>query len=202
MSASERETYTTPEFGTSHEGAVGVLLADGTVPEPLYYDAISGPCGRWVSQWSAYDGNSLVNAPRAAALRAVCSCGWTGPQYPLDWDQIGDQDLSCAGAETAATCVKDWDAHTADVERSAISLPSELTALLDQVEEKIELLGMSSPLAALRAVRRLEVIAAQEAYWPTVEISRTADYAQAAAALGLNSNAARALVDRYRRSRP
>ncbi|MYR88696.1 hypothetical protein GTY41_28215 [Streptomyces sp. SID685] len=28
----ERETWTTGEFGSSHAGAVGVLLADGTVP--------------------------------------------------------------------------------------------------------------------------------------------------------------------------
>lgn len=30
----ERETWTTKEFDSSHEGAVGVLLADGTVPAP------------------------------------------------------------------------------------------------------------------------------------------------------------------------
>lgn len=31
----EQETWTTEEFGASHTGSVGVLLADGTVPSPV-----------------------------------------------------------------------------------------------------------------------------------------------------------------------
>lgn len=35
MGDGERETWTTDEFGSAHAGAVGVLLADGTVPPPV-----------------------------------------------------------------------------------------------------------------------------------------------------------------------
>ncbi|MCX5129979.1 hypothetical protein OG898_28345 [Streptomyces sp. NBC_00193] len=33
MGEGRRETWTTEEFGSSHSGAAGVLLADGTVPD-------------------------------------------------------------------------------------------------------------------------------------------------------------------------
>src|SRR4051794_13931402 len=42
----ERETWTTEEFGTSHKGAVGVLLADGTAPKPVFFDTGSSGAGR------------------------------------------------------------------------------------------------------------------------------------------------------------
>ncbi|CAL9635559.1 hypothetical protein SUDANB120_06195 (plasmid) [Streptomyces sp. enrichment culture] len=35
------ETWTTEAYGRSHEGRVGVLLADGTVPEPVCFYGIS-----------------------------------------------------------------------------------------------------------------------------------------------------------------
>ncbi|MCX4632043.1 hypothetical protein [Streptomyces sp. NBC_01443] len=49
----ERETWTTEEFGTSHEGTVGVLLADGSVPGPAYFD-------------------TRVGAPRPLDVRVEC----------------------------------------------------------------------------------------------------------------------------------
>ncbi|MFF3020030.1 hypothetical protein [Streptomyces sp. NPDC057939] len=67
---SERETWTTDEFGTSHEGTVGVLLADGSVPGPVFFDSGPGPGGQSVSHWPVYDGHS-PRIPRAAVLRAV-----------------------------------------------------------------------------------------------------------------------------------
>ncbi|MFF7098531.1 hypothetical protein ACFY9A_40165, partial [Streptomyces rubradiris] len=76
MGVGERESWTTEEFGASHEGSVGVLLADGSVPDPVFIAMSSAGGGREVSQWSVYDGgDGFVRAPRAAALRAVCSCG-------------------------------------------------------------------------------------------------------------------------------
>jgi hypothetical protein len=75
----ERETWTTEEFGSSHEGAVGVLLADGTVPAPVFFGMNSGGGGQSVSQWSVYDGG-FAHVPQAAALRAGVAQGtsWTG----------------------------------------------------------------------------------------------------------------------------
>lgn len=163
MGEGERETWTAEEFGTSHEGGVGVLLADGSVPAPVFFDMSSGGGGHAVSQWSAYDGR-YPRVPRAAALRGVCSCGWTGPAHDLDWDQIGDQALAEAAGGTADTCTQDWDTHTAEVDQVAIPLPETFTKLLSQLVTEIETLAKTSPLAALRAARQLEVTAARTAY--------------------------------------
>ncbi|REK84462.1 hypothetical protein DY245_43195 [Streptomyces inhibens] len=192
----ERETWTTEEFGSSHGGAVGVLLADGTVPAPVVFGMISGTGGRSVSEWSVYDGG-LAHGPRAAALRAVCSCGWSGPEHRLDWDVIGEQKLIEAAHGTADTCMEDWDTHTAEVDRSAIPLPETVTSLLTQLHEEIEKLAKISPLAAVRAARRMEVTAAQVGYWPAHDARRDATAEQAAAALGLNEDAARKLMARF-----
>nr|QIY92885.1 hypothetical protein HEP87_00915 [Streptomyces sp. S1D4-11] len=64
--------------------------------------------------------------------------------------------------------------YTAEVERSAVPLPESLTALVAQLESEIETLAKSSPLAAVRAARRLEVIATQTAYWPAREARQDA----------------------------
>ncbi|WP_032918590.1 hypothetical protein [Streptomyces rimosus] len=197
----ERETWTTEEFGASHEGAVGVLLADGTVPRPVFFDSGSGVGGPSVSQWSVYDG-CFAHVPRAAALRAVCSCGWTGTEHGLDWDAIGDQKLSEAGAGAADACMEDWDVHTEEVERSAIPLPEAFTTALTQLGEEVEKLAKTSPLAALRAARLLEVTAVQAGYWPAHDARQDTSPEQAAAALGLNEDEARKLMARFGRWSP
>ncbi|MER7982868.1 hypothetical protein [Streptomyces sp. NPDC095817] len=196
-----RETWTTEEFGSCHTGAVGVVLDDGTVPRPVYFDASSSGGGQAVSQWTVYDGRPR-QGPRAAALRAVCSCGWNGPEQRLDWEEIGDQDLQMVGAGAADTGTRDWDVHTVEVERSAVPLPEAVTILLEQVEVEVEKLAKSSPLAAIRAARRLEVLAAQTAYWPARDARRDADLGQAAAALGLDESGARTLLTRFGRWSP
>ncbi|WP_217251555.1 hypothetical protein [Streptomyces sp. AC602_WCS936] len=196
MGEGERETWTTEEFGTSHEGAVGVLLADGSVPAPVFFDMSSGGGGQAVSQWTTYDGR-YPRVPRAAALRAVCSCGWTGPAHNLDWDQIGDQPLAEAAGGTADACTQDWDTHTAEVDQAAIPLPETITNLLAQLVTEIETLAKTSPLAALRAARQLEVTAARTAYWPAHEARQDTTPDQAAHALGLNEDAARKLMARF-----
>jgi len=194
----ERETWTTGEFGRSHAGAVGVLLADGTVPAPVIFDASSSGNSSRVSDWSVYDGRRF-HGPRAAALRGVCSCGWSGPERPLDWAAIGDQDLWLAADQTADDCYQDWDAHTADVALTAIPVPEAVTHLLEQVEQAIEELAKTSPLAAVRATRRLEVLATETGYWAARNALQDATPQQAAAALGLDVEAARGHLARLGR---
>ncbi|MFJ7300256.1 hypothetical protein [Streptomyces sp. NPDC099088] len=60
-------------------------------------------------------------------------------------------------------------------------------------------MAKSSPLAAIRAARRLEVLAAQTAYWPARDACRDADAGQVAAALGLDESGARAVLARFGR---
>lgn len=191
----ERETWTTEEFGAAHEGAIGVLLDNGTVPEPVFFDVNSGPGGRSVSHWSVYDGRR-GHGPRAAALRAVCSCGWAGSERPVDWETIGEQSLDEAELEDPDLCAQDWDAHTDDVSRSAIPMPETITAVLTQLEEEIDRLTTDSPLAALRASRHVEVTATRVGYWAAREVRRSTPPEEAAAALGLNEDATRALLAR------
>ncbi|MFJ5552500.1 hypothetical protein [Streptomyces sp. NPDC093225] len=190
----ERDVWTTDEFGGSHQGAVGVLLADGTIPDPVYFDSASGPGGRSVAQWSVYDGRQ--GRPRAAVLRAVCSCGWVGSQHCLDWDVIGGDELAEAGDGQAAACERGWDAHTADVAAAAVPLPEAVTILLEQLETEIDKLTATSPVAALRAVRALEVLAGRQGYWAARGIRSNHDAGQAAAALGLSEREARRLIAR------
>jgi hypothetical protein len=132
----------------------------------------------------------------------MCSCGWNGPEQRLDWEQIGDQDLQMAGASAADTCMRDWDGHTLEVERWAVPLPEAVTALLAELEAEVEKLAKSSPLAAIRAARRLEVLAVQTAYWPAHDARSDADLAQVAAALDLDERGARALLARFGRWNP
>lgn len=198
MGEGERETLTAEEFGSSHEGAVGVLLADGSVPPPVSLMLNSSGSGRSVSQWSVYDGRRF-HGPRAASLRAVCACGWSGSERRLDWEQIGEQDLSEAAGGTADDCAQDWDAHIVEVEQAAIPLPETVTSLLTQLQEEIEKLAKTSPLAAVRAARRLEVTAVEVAYWPAYDSRGDTSPEQVAAALGLNEAAAIELMARFGR---
>ncbi|MFJ4685467.1 hypothetical protein [Streptomyces sp. NPDC088789] len=194
----QRETWTTDEFGASHEGSVGVLAADGNVPKAVYFDIESGPTVHSSTHWSIYDG--CHGAPQAAALRGVCACAWTGPEYPLSWN--GEEDLEEAGAATADQCMRDWEAHTAEVAEAAIPLPTAVTMLLEQVRDEIERLSESSPLAALRAARNLEITSADLGYWAALSAHDEADDEQVATALGLSEQEARALVARYGRRSP
>ncbi|MDX3533974.1 hypothetical protein PV721_06250 [Streptomyces sp. MB09-01] len=81
-------------LGAAHEGSVGVLLADGSEPGPVYFDVGSGPCVPSSTEWHAYDGRH--GRPRAALLRGSCSCGWRGmAEYPLDWTTLPTDKLWC-----------------------------------------------------------------------------------------------------------
>ncbi|MYR84411.1 hypothetical protein GTY41_05465, partial [Streptomyces sp. SID685] len=85
----------------------------------------------------------------------------------------------------------DWDTHIGEVARSAVPVPETINGLLDQLDQEIEKVGKDAPLAAVRAVRRLEVLAAQCAYGPAREVAQDLTPEQAAAAIGLNEEEAR-----------
>lgn len=190
------ETWTSDEYGRSHEGRVAVLLADGTTPEPVYFDSNSGPSGTMVRHWSVYDGSDHPTRPRAHILRAECACGWTGQAHSVDWEEVGNRPFREHGSRTAGRCLDDWDEHTVAVGDTTVPLPDELRSLLDNVTDAIEELAKDSPTAAVKAARTLENIAQRTAYWPAHEASTHAPET-VAAALGLNVEETRALLARF-----
>lgn len=191
------ELWRTDEYGKSHEGRVGVLDADGSVPGAVYVDSNSGSSGWEVRHWSVYDGEGpYTPRPRADVLRAECSCGWAGQAHRIDWAAAGRRPFREHGQESAGRCLEDWDTHIEAVGDSTIPLPAELSALLSSVGTAIEKLGEDSPAAALKAARALELIAQRTAHWPAHD-ARGQDPAVVAAALGLNVADTRRLLARY-----
>ncbi|MFJ1569664.1 hypothetical protein ACIOG8_36535 [Streptomyces erythrochromogenes] len=97
-------------LGAAHEGSVGVALADGTEPGPVYFDVGSGPNMPSSREWHAYDARH--GRPRAALLRGSCSCGWRGAaEYPLDWTALpGDRPLYEADVDLSGP-IADYAAH-------------------------------------------------------------------------------------------
>ncbi|MFJ6438281.1 hypothetical protein [Streptomyces sp. NPDC091416] len=144
--------WQTVEFGAAHEGRPGAVLADGTEPKPVYFDTGSGGHVHQSSDWWIYDGT--LRAPLAAHLRASCGCGWRGEtRYPLDWDQVDRRSpdlFDTTGPE------EDWDQHIRDVEARAVPVPDDLATLIEQIERRLGNLAGDAPLAALRAISRLE----------------------------------------------
>ncbi|KJY25364.1 hypothetical protein [Streptomyces katrae] len=189
------ETWTSEEYGRSHEGRVAVLLADGTTPKPVYFDGNSS-IGETVRHWSVYDGSDYPQRPRAHALRAECTCGWTGESHTVDWEAAGDLRFREHGDRTAGQCLDDWDKHTIAVGETTVPLPADLLALLEGVTAAIERLGEDSPVAAVKAARELEIIASRTAHWPAHE-ARAQAPEKVAAALGLNIDETRALLARF-----
>ncbi|WP_329438722.1 hypothetical protein OG906_34365 [Streptomyces sp. NBC_01426] len=191
------ETWTSDEYGRSHEGRVGVLLDDGSVPKPVYFDSASGSSGCEVRHWSVYDGaGTYLPRPRADVLRAECSCGWTGAPHAVDWATAGDPPFHESGLPTAEQCEEDWDSHLRDVAGTTIPLPAELEALFQTVTAAIENLAQDSPTAALKAARTLELIAQRTAHWPAQD-ARAQDLRTVAADLGLSVDATRGLLARF-----
>lgn len=148
------------EFGSSHDGSIGVLLADGTEPEPVYLDTGgSGASFRKTNEWWVYDGHEYgggYGRPRAAWLRGACSCGWRGERHEVDWAAIEDWP---DGVDTSGP-YEDWARHVCDdVEARTIPLPEDVEDLLERMEDRLNLLESDVPLAALRAVAAVERIA-------------------------------------------
>ncbi|WP_240468355.1 hypothetical protein [Streptomyces dangxiongensis] len=130
-----RETavgWTTEEFGESHEGIVGAVLADGSEPKPACFDIGSGAEMYATSEWWAYDGS--MTRPKAAAVRASCTCGWRGPSAPVPWEELAGDGLEDLDVSRAR---RDWSEHIRTVERQTVPLPDELAQLLNAVEDRL-----------------------------------------------------------------
>ncbi|WP_405876662.1 hypothetical protein OG762_46215 [Streptomyces sp. NBC_01136] len=185
--------WRTEEFGESHEGIAGAVLADGSEPGPVYLDVGSGSAGHTTSEWWAYNGR--LRRPRAAAYRAACACGWRGTCYPIDRDLMEDdrlEDLDTSGP------YDDWWEHISAVERQTVPLPAGLTEVMDRLEDRLVALAEQAPVAALLAVARLERLAES--------VGREAAYGAEAdelssetigKALGLSPDKARSRLTRY-----
>ncbi|MER6407061.1 hypothetical protein ABT269_26850 [Streptomyces viridosporus] len=143
--------WQTEEFGTSHEGFAGAVLADGSEPKPVVLDVGSGANGYQTREWWAYTGQ--WGRPQAAGYRAACACGWRGQSHPIDWEQIGDGRLDEVDVFAAHD---DWAAHIDTVDRQTVPLPGDLTDTLGRLEDQLTRLADQAPVAALRAVGQLE----------------------------------------------
>lgn len=78
--------------------------------------------------------------------------------YPLTWEEVDQHapylyDTSRPKGDSAR--------HMADVEARAVPVPDVLDALLDQVEQPLDRLAGDAPLAALKAINRLEHVIAE-----------------------------------------
>ncbi|MGW2631263.1 hypothetical protein ACWC2K_18245 [Streptomyces chattanoogensis] len=143
--------WKTEEFGASHEGRAGAVLADGSEPTPMYFDAGSGGGGHSTSDWWVYDGT--LGAPRASELRASCSCGWRGTsRYPIDWSDVPED---CPYAYDTSGPYDDWEQHIAEVEAQTVPLPDELTDLLHQVIFALSACFSESRATSPKKLRRL-----------------------------------------------
>ncbi|MEU6671407.1 hypothetical protein [Streptomyces sp. NPDC046727] len=186
--------WTTEEFGESHEGIVGAVLDDGSEPKPAYFDIGSGAEMYETSEWWAYDGN--LSRPRAAAVRASCSCGWRGPSTPVPWgelDEDGLEELDVSGPR------RDWSEHIDTVERQTVPLPDDLAQMLSDLECKLLTLAEDAPAAALRAVTALDRLTRRAGREAAGVIEEDGDQRWEALgrALGIGADRAQSLVTRY-----
>ncbi|MFH8692674.1 hypothetical protein ACH4EC_38215 [Streptomyces anulatus] len=149
--------WKTMEFGEAHQGRPGVLLTDGSEPATVLLDGGSGANFQESNDWWIYSGE--LRRPRATSLRGACSCGWRGEtSYPLSWEEV---DQNGPYLYDTRQLKDDWARHIDDVEAGAVPVPDVLVALLDQVEQELDRLAGDAPLAALRAINRLEHIIAE-----------------------------------------
>ncbi|WP_223241693.1 hypothetical protein [Streptomyces sp. CBMA123] len=159
----------------------------------------NGGGGPTTSFWTAYTGGHFGLAPKAHALRAVCSCGWSGPAQPADVDEPEGEEPEFGNQayDVADTCQEQWDEHITEVERATVPLPEGVTDLLRRLGEEIEKLGSTSPVAALRAARKLELVAGQVGHWPARAVRNEMTPQAAGAALGLDDDGVRRLLTRF-----
>ncbi|KOU65095.1 hypothetical protein ADK90_28095 [Streptomyces sp. XY413] len=184
-------------LGAAHEGSVGVLLADGTEPGPVYFDVGSGPNMPSSTEWHAYDGRR--GRPRAVLLRGSCSCGWRGAaDYPLDWTALpGDQPLYEADVDLSGP-IADYQAHVSVIRDSAVPLPAELTGLLTELVRLLDGLAVEEPLVALKALADLRYVIAQTGQDAAYELAaRDVPLTVVATALGTSEAAARTYLNDY-----
>ncbi|MGO4634937.1 hypothetical protein AB4225_29020 [Streptomyces sp. 2RAF24] len=140
----------------THVGEVGVLLADGSEPGPVYFDLGSGSHFHESTDWWVYDGS--LRRPTATSMRGKCACGWRGEgTYPIDWEQVDRRDRD---AYDTAGPLKDWEAHLDDVAARTVSLPDDVEGLLRTLRERLDELVDDAPLVVLKAAGKLETLAA------------------------------------------
>jgi len=188
--------WLTGEFGSSHEGMVGVLLDDGVEPGAVWIStSLSGAGGRETREWWAYNG-AYGCGPRASYLRGSCSCGWRGDdRYPIDWSAIEDwpRDVDTSGP------LEDWDRHITEIEALVVPLPKDIEELLEHLEVRLEALAGESKLASLRAVAAVERIAKQVGWNAARDVDpHETPWAQISKALGLTEKGAQARLMSYK----
>ncbi|WP_331761961.1 hypothetical protein [Streptomyces sp. NBC_01546] len=184
-------------LGAAHEGAVGVLLADGSEPGPVYFDVGSGPNMPSSTEWHVYDGR--FGRPQAMVLRGSCSCGWRGmAEYPLDWTTLPkDKPLYEADVDLSGP-VADYEAHLSVIRDAAVQLPAELTELLTELVRRLNGLAAEEPLVALKALTDLRYVIAQAGQDAANELTAgEVPIEQVATALGTSETAARSYVRGY-----
>lgn len=180
------------EFGKSHEGYIGALLADGTEPDPQYIDVGSGSFVPKTSEWWAYDGN--LRRPEAARVRAACSCGWRGPDYPLDWAEA-----EAHGSRYEPDCgvCGDWEEHIATVGRRTVAVPEEVAVAVNQLRTRLLALAEDTPAAAMRVVATLESLIQEAGRTAAAPLYGEKQWEQLSAALGVSTEEARSRVTHY-----
>ncbi|MFE7511430.1 hypothetical protein ACFU8I_09420 [Streptomyces sp. NPDC057540] len=140
----------------THEGEVGVLLADGTEPGPVFFDLGSGAYFHESTDWWVYDGT--MRRPAAVEIRGRCACGWRGERtVPLDW-----QEVESAGhaAYDVSTPEEEWEAHMDDVAARAVPLPDDVAGLLRTLRERLDELVDDEPVMVLKAAEVMGAIVA------------------------------------------
>ncbi|GAA3011533.1 hypothetical protein JCM13580A_62500 [Streptomyces drozdowiczii] len=194
---SEEYDWKTEEFGASHQGRPGAVLADGAEPKPVTFDLGSGTNVHETSNWWVYDGNTL-GAPRATALRGACSCGWRGSAlHPIDWEQIAAEGPEWWDTQGPHD---DWKQHSADVEHQAVPVPEDIAGLLARRRERLDVLADDAPLAALRIVAALEHVTAETATVAAYAVrADEQSWDTNATGLGLTEDDARTRLHRYAR---
>lgn len=184
-------------LGAAHEGSVGVRLADGSEPGPVYFDVGSGSHMPSSTEWHVYDGR--FGRPQATVLRGSCSCGWRGmAEYPLDWTTLPkDKPLYEADIDLSGP-IADHDAHLSVIRAAAVQLPAELIDLFTDLVRRLNGLTAQEPLVALKALADLRYIVAQAGEEATNEITAMeVPIEQVAAALGTSEAAARSYLSSY-----
>jgi hypothetical protein len=184
------EYWHSEAFGDAHRGRPRALLADGSVPGAVYFDAGSGGGGQSLDSWWVYNGR--LRAPKAEAVCAGCACGWLGTErLTLDWERITE--LRHVEVEALR---EEWTAHLADVDARAVPIPPEVDGLFTALADKLWDLAEENPLPALRVAAVLERlgkdISRQAA--SRVEIEGEASWQNIATALGTTESEARSRV--------
>ncbi|WP_404953142.1 hypothetical protein [Streptomyces sp. 147326] len=141
-----------------HEGYAVAVLADGREAT-----AADNP-GTGNAAWWCFDGRD--GRPLAVGVRAGCDCRdgrgrtaaeWRGAMvHPVDF---GDTETT-ENWEDGRGPFAEWEAVHARP-ATAAAVPDEAAALLDEARTLLAQLAEERPLAALRAVARLEALAEQ-----------------------------------------